>query len=281
MTGLVLEGGGMRGVFTAGVLDYLYDAEIEIPYTVAVSAGAGHGLSLKSGQRGRAKKTCIDMLQKYNYIGVRQLWNSHSIFNQQIIYDLIPRKALPFDFEACFDNPMRYEIVTTNCLTGQAEYFEEPFSSKRLLQLCKASGSLPFVCPVCKIDGVPMLDGGIADPIPVDRALEQGCDRVIVVLTRNSNYRDSMPNMKIPSMLYREYPRLRVALTKMAEVYNARLDRVAELEREGRALVIRPERPLTVTRMETNLTKLYALYDEAYDIAMGKLKQWKRMEPTW
>lgn len=281
MTGLVLEGGGMRGVFTTGVLDYLHDAEIKIDYTVAVSAGAGHGLSLKSGQRGRAKKSCIDMLSKHNYIGMRQLWHSRSIINQKIVYDLIPNKILPFDFEACFANPMRYEIVTTNCLTGQAEYLTEDHDKKRLLKLCKASGSLPFVCPVCTVDGIPMLDGGIADPIPVDRAFRQGCDRVIVVLTRNANYRDSMPNLKYPSMLYREYPRLRVALNHMAETYNACLDRITQLEQEGRALVIRPERPLTVTRMETNLTKLYALYDEAYDIAMDKLKQWKGKEPVW
>lgn len=281
MTGLVLEGGGMRGVFTAGVLDYMLDAEITFPYTVAVSAGAGHGLSYKSRQRGRAKKTCIDMLRKYEYVGVKQLWNVRSIFNQDIIYDLIPNKVLPFDFEACFHNFMRYEMVTTNCLTGQAEYHTERYDAQRLLQICRASGSLPFACPITMLDGVPMLDGGIADPIPVDRALSQGCDRLVVVLTRNKGYRDTTPVIRNLSFPYADYPRLRVALSRIAEVYNAQLDRVEQLEREGCALVIRPEQPLQIDRLSTDLVNLYALYDEAYDIAMRDLARWKHQTPTW
>lgn len=281
MTGLVLEGGGMRGVFTAGVIDYLLDAEITFPYAVAVSAGAGHGLSFKSKQRGRAKKMCIDMLRKYNYVSVKHLWNERSIFSQKMLYDLIPNEILPFDYEMCFSDFMRYEMVTTNCLTGRAEYHSERYDRNRLLQIVKASSSLPFGCPVTMLDGVPMLDGGITDPIPVDRAIEQGCDRLIVVLTRNEGYRDTMPRLKNISLLYSEYPRLRVAISHIADVYNAQLDRVAELERQGRAIVLRPEQPLKIDRLSTNLVNLYALYDEAYDIAMRKLKAWKRSTPTW
>ncbi|MDO4210287.1 MAG: patatin family protein [Bacteroidales bacterium] len=281
MTGLVLEGGGMRGVFTAGVLDYLLDAGITFPYAVAVSAGAGHGLSYKSKQRGRAKKTCIDMLKRYNYVGVKQLWNTRSIFNQKIIYDLIPNEILPFDFEMCFADFMRYEMVTTNCLTGLAEYHSERYDAARLLQVAKASGSLPFGCPICMLDGVPMLDGGITDPIPVDHALEMGCDRLVVVLTRNKGYRDTMPRLKNLTLMYSEYPRLRVALSHIADVYNAQLDRVEELEREGRALVLRPEAPLQIDRLSTNLVNLYALYDEAYDIAIRELSKWKNSTPEW
>lgn len=281
MTGLVLEGGGMRGVFTTGVLDCLLDNDIVFPYAIGVSAGAGHGLSYKSRQRGRAKKTCIDMLKEYNYVGIKQLWHTRSIFNQDIIYNLIPNELLPFDFEACFASFMRYEMVTTNCETGRAEYHSERYDSQRLLTICKASGSLPFGCPMCDLDGVPMLDGGITDPIPVDRALEQGCDRLIVVMTRNSDYRDSMPDLKKVSLMYSDYPRLRVALTHMADVYNACLDRVAELEKQGIAIVIRPEKPMEVDRLETDLSKLYALYDEGYDIATEKLKKFKGQVPCW
>lgn len=271
----------MRGVFTAGVIDYLLDAEITFPYAVAVSAGAGHGLSFKSKQRGRAKKMCIDMLRKYNYVSVKHLWNERSIFSQKMLYDLIPNEILPFDYEMCFSDFMRYEMVTTNCLTGRAEYHSERYDRNRLLQIVKASSSLPFGCPVTMLDGVPMLDGGITDPIPVDRAIEQGCDRLIVVLTRNEGYRDTMPRLKNISLLYSEYPRLRVAISHIADVYNAQLDRVAELERQGRAIVLRPEQPLKIDRLSTNLVNLYALYDEAYDIAMRKLKAWKRSTPTW
>lgn len=271
----------MRGVFTAGVLDYMLDAGISFPYAVAVSAGAGHGLSFKSRHRGRAKKTCIDMLRKYNYVGVRHLWNERSVFSQKMIYDLIPNEILPFDFDMCFADFMRYEMVTTNCLTGRAEYFSERYDRQRLLQITKASGSLPFACPVCWLDGVPMLDGGITDPIPVDRALSQGCDRLVVVLTRNKGYRDTMPRLKNLTLMYADYPRLRVALRRIAEVYNAQLERVEELEREGRAIVLRPEQPLQIDRLSTNLVNLYALYDEAYDIAMRELKRWRYSTPTW
>lgn len=281
MTGLVLEGGGMRGVFTAGVLDYMLDAGITFPYAVAVSAGAGHGLSYKSRQRGRAKKTCIDMLRRYNYVGVKQLWNTRSIFNQHIIYDLIPNTILPFDFEMCFADFMRYEMVTTNCLTGRAEYHSERHDPERLLQVAKASASLPFGCPICMLDGVPMLDGGITDPIPVDRALAVGCDRLVVVLTRNRGYRDPVHRLKNLTLMYNEYPRLRVALRRMTEVYNAQMERVEALEREGVALVIRPELPLQIDRLSTNLVNLYALYDEAYDLAAAKLHQWKNSIPRW
>lgn len=281
MTGLVLEGGGMRGVFTAGVLDYLLDAGITFPYAVAVSAGAGHGLSYKSKQRGRAKKTCIDLLRKYNYVGVKQLWNTRSIFNQKIIYDLIPNEILPFDFEMCFADFMRYEMVTTNCITGRAEYHSERYSKKRLLQITKASGSLPFGCPICMLDGVPMLDGGITDPIPVDHALEMGCDRIVVVLTHNAGYRDTVHRLKNLTLMYSEFPRLRVALRNMTEVYNAQMERVEELERQGIALVLRPEAPLMIDRLSTNLVNLYALYDEAYDIAARELSKWKNATPEW
>lgn len=271
----------MRGVFTTGVLDYLLDAGIKFPYAVAVSAGAGHGLSYKSRQRGRAKKTCIDLLRRYDYVGVKHLWNERSIFSQKIIYDLIPNEILPFDFEACFADFMRYEMVTTNCNTGRAEYHAERYDSQRLLQICKASGSLPFGCPICMLDGVPMLDGGITDPIPVDRALSQGCDRLVVVLTHNKDYRDTVHRLKNLTLMYADYPRLRVALRNMTEVYNAQLERVEQLEREGTALVLRPERPLRIDRLSTNLVNLYELYDEAYDVAARELQRWRGTTPTW
>ena len=149
------------------------------------------------------------MLQKYKYVGLKHLWQSHAIFNQEIIYDRIPNQILPFDYDTAFANPMRFEIVTTNCRTGRAEYHTETHDRERMLTLCKASASLPFVAPICPVDGEPMLDGGITDPIPVERAISQGFARNVVVLTHNRGYRDAGSDLRVPKFVYKSYPRLR------------------------------------------------------------------------
>ncbi len=266
-TGLVLEGGGMRGVFTDGVLDYFLDRNITFPYAVSVSAGACNGLSFMSGQRGRAKVTNIDMLEKYRYIGMKYLWTQHSIFDRDLLYDKIPNDILPFDYEACFANPMEFEMVTTNCLTGQANYLTERSNPDRLLTIARATSSLPYVCPIVWLDHQPMLDGGIVDSIPVERAMERGHNFNVVVLTRNKGYRETARDIKIPRYIYRRFPRLRVLLSKRHAIYNAQLDLVDQLEAEGRILAIRPERPLEVGRLESDAKKLTALYEEGYACA--------------
>ena len=266
-TGLVLEGGGMRGVFTAGVLDYMLDAGIIFPYGIGVSAGACHGMSYLSQQRDRARKVSIDMLEKYQYISWKHLWKTHSIFDQEVLYDRLVNEILPFDYDTCFANPMHFEIVTTNCLTGRAEYHRETSDSDRLLNLCKASSSLPFVAPIAKVDGVPMLDGGITDPIPIEHAVAQGFSHNVVVLTHNRGYRDEGSDIRMPSFVYKKYPRLRVALSHIKEVYNDKIELVERLEESGRALIICPEHPLEVDRFGTRTDRLQALYEEGYACA--------------
>ena len=266
-TGLVLEGGGMRGVFTDGVLDYFLDNHIEFSYAVAVSAGACNGLSFKSRQRGRAKVTNIDLLERYRYIGMKYLWSQHSILDRKTLYDTIPNEVLPFDYATCFANPMTFEMVTTNCRTGQACYLTENHDSVRLLDVAKASSSLPYVCPIVWVDGEPMLDGGIIDSIPVLRALETGHKRPVVVLTRNRGYRENGRDIKIPKYVYRKYPRLRVLLSKRHAIYNEQLEMVERMEDEGSIIVIRPLRPMEVGRLESNVDKLTALYNEGYECA--------------
>ena len=265
--GLVLEGGGMRGVFTCGVLDYMLDYNIEFPYAVGVSAGAGNGLSYLSRQRGRAKYSNIDLLDKYHYIGLKHLWYQHSILDQRLLYEIFPEEILPYDYDTYFNNPTRFEMVTTNCVTGRACYLEEKHDKVRLLAIAKASSSLPYVCPITYVDGRPMLDGGIVDSIPVERAIEQGYAFNVVVLTRNRGYRDTSRDIKIPKYIYRRFPRLRLALSKRLAAYNAQLDLVERLEDEGRILVIRPIKPLEVTRLTSDSEKLTALYNEGYDCA--------------
>ena len=266
-TGLVLEGGGMRGVFTCGVLDWLLDHHIDFPYTVAVSAGACNGLSYMSRQRGRAKYSNIDMLKKYKYIGMRFLWTQHSILNQELLYKDFPKRIVPYDFEAYRANPGVFEMVTTNCLTGRADYLSEKENYNRLIRIAKASSSLPYVCPVVVVDRVPMLDGGIVDSIPVGRAMSLGYERNVVVLTRNRGYRKTGRDIRIPSFIYRRFPRLRVALSHRCECYNRQLELIEQLEDEGKVLVVRPLEKLEVDRLEDNIGKLTALYEEGYACA--------------
>ncbi len=250
-TGLVLEGGGMRGAFTCGVLDYMLDRGFRFHYCVGVSAGACHGLSFMSRQRGRAKQATIDLLEKYNFIGIRHLWTQHSILDQQLIYHEIPDRVLPFDYEACFRNPATFEMVTTDCRTGLPCYLTERGDRDRLVRIAKASSSLPFVCPIVTVDGRPMLDGGIVDSIPVERAMRTGHAFNIVVLTRNRGYRPTERDRKMPRFIYRDYPRLRLALSRRHACYGRQLELVERLEDEGRILALRPARPREVGRLES------------------------------
>lgn len=264
--GLVLEGGGMRGVFTSGVLDYFMDKSIRFSYGIGVSAGACNGVSYVSQQRGRAKFSNIDMLKEYDYIGLKHFWSQRSILDLDLLYNEFTENLLPFDYNSFFASDMRFEMVTTSCLTGEACYLEEKKDKKRLIDIVKASANLPYVCPIAYVDNVPMLDGGIADSIPVVRAMEQGFARNLVVLTRNKGYRKREHNFSIP-YIYKEYPLLREALNRRNHVYNEQLRLIDRLETEGKIVVIRPIKPVNVGRMEKDTKKLTDLYNEGYECA--------------
>ena len=267
-TGLVLEGGGMRGVFTSGVLDAFMKHELTFPYVVAVSAGACNGLSYMSRQPRRARFSNIDMLRKYGYISLKKLLTQGSIFDPNILYERFPKEIVPFDYEAYRQNPTVYEMVTTNCLTGRAEYLSEKEDAARLTAIAKASSSLPYVAQITYVDGVPMLDGGIVDSIPVVRAVDKGYSPNVVILTRNRGYRSSEPDVKIPRLFYGAYPRLRVALSHHVQVYNEQLELIERMEDWGEIMCIRPERPLEVDRICLDVEKLEALYEEGF--ALGE-----------
>lgn len=266
-SGLVLEGGGMRGVFTCGVLDNLMDRGIEFPYTIGVSAGACNGLSYMSHQRGRAKFSNIDLLESYRYIGIGHLLRTGNIMDFDLLFDKFPNKIIPYDYSAYAASPHRFEMVTTNCHTGKACYYDEKHDPKRIIDIVKASSSLPFVTPISYVDSVPMLDGGISDSIPVRRAFDQGCDKLCVVLTRNEGYRKSDKRSWIPPLFYRRYPALRQALESRNLRYNEDMEYIEEIDHEGKIVVIRPEKPIVVGRMERNTSKLLDLYNEGYACA--------------
>lgn len=263
-TGLVLEGGGMRGVFTSGVLDAFMKHEVYFPYVVAVSAGACNGLSYMSHQPRRARWSNIDMLQKYDYISLKSLIVNGSIFDPELIYERFPNEFFPFDYDTYEKNPATFEVVTTNCRTGRAMYLTERHDHRRLTQLIRATSSLPFVAHITLVDGIPMLDGGIVDSIPILRSIDTGHQENVVVMTRNRGYRSSEPDIKIPKFLYGEYPRLRVALSRRTAAYNEQLDLVERMEDWGEIVVIRPQKPLEVGRITEDVAKLERLYEEGF-----------------
>lgn len=263
-TGLVLEGGGMRGVFTSGVLDAFMKHEVYFPYVVAVSAGACNGLSYMSHQPRRARWSNIDMLQKYDYISLKSLIVNGSIFDPELLYERFPNEFFPFDYDAYEKNPATFEVVTTNCRTGRAMYLTERHDHRRLTQLIRATSSLPFVAHITRVDGIPMLDGGIVDSIPILRSIDTGHQENVVVMTRNRGYRSSEPDIKIPKFLYGEYPRLRVALSRRTAAYNEQLDLVERMEDWGEIVVIRPQKPLEVGRITEDVAKLERLYEEGF-----------------
>lgn len=266
-SGLVLEGGGMRGAFTIGVLDNFMDRGIRFPYVIGVSAGACNALSYMSNQRGRAKAANVDLMKERGYVGIKYLFTQGNIMDFKLLFHTFPEEIYPYAYDVLANSEARFEMVTTSCLTGKACYFEEKNDPKRIIDIVKASSSLPFVCPVAYVDGEPMLDGGISDSIPIERAISLGFDSNVVVLTRNRGYRKPEKPSRVPFMFYRKYPNVKDAIRQRNVMYNRTMDLVEKLEEEGRLLVLRPENPIQVGRMERDTDKLLSLYNEGYEIA--------------
>lgn len=265
---LVLEGGGLRGVFTCGVLDAFMERGIQFPLTVGVSAGACNGLSYMSGQKGRAKASNIDLMDKYHYVGLKYLLTQGCIMDFKLLFEEFPEKIIPYDYEAYFANPNRFVMVTTNCLTGKAEYLEERKDPRRVMEIVRASSSLPFVTQITYVDSVPMLDGGICDSIPVEYVLAQGFKDITVILTRNRGYRKSEKPNPFLRLFYRKYPKLQDAIANRNREYNRTMDLIEHLEEEGKITVIRPLKPIEVDRMEKDTAKLRQLYNEGYELGI-------------
>ena len=271
-SGLILEGGGMRGVFTSGVLDCFMDKGIRFPYTIGVSAGACNGLSYMSNQRGRAKFSNIDLLEKYNYIGIKHLLTKGNIMDFDLLFDAFPNKILPYDYESLANSEERFEMVTTSCKTGKACYYEEKRNPERVIDIVKASSSLPFVSPITYVDGEPMLDGGLADSIPIMRARELGYDNNVLVLTRNRGFRKPDKEIKLASFFYKKYPALQETIRLRNKRYNELVSKIEKMEDSGEITVIRPMKPIEVGRMERDIKKLLALYEEGYELALRTLE---------
>ncbi len=266
---IVLEGGATRGVFTSGILDYLMEEDLYFSHVLGVSAGSCNGVDYVSRQIGRTKKCMIPEKKEYSYYsGVRSAIKEKSILDMDMVFDTFPKKIYPFDFETYFQSDMVCEIVTTNCETGKAEYMTEQSDPDRLMKLCRASSSMPLLSPIVNIDGVPYLDGGLADSVPIRRALQSGNEKIVLVLTRNLGYRKkpiSKGTVKLYRRAYKKYPNLVHAAIYRNHVYNKTMELVERLEEEEKIFVIRPLVP-TVSRLERDETALTAFYQHGYNL---------------
>jgi predicted patatin/cPLA2 family phospholipase len=276
--GLVLEGGGMRGVYTAGALDFLMEKELYYPYVIGVSAGACNALSYISRQIGRNRTVTVNYIRDSRYLSYRNLFKEKSIFGMDFIFNQLPNKLEPFDFDTFYQSPQRFVIGTMDAYTGESVYFTKEEAGESVLLVVQASSSLPFVSRPVEFRGRTLLDGGIADPIPIQKSIRDGNERNVIILTQEKSYRKKPLKLKwLAEKLYPKYPGLLEVMAGRHKIYNDTLDFVDRLERNGQAIVIRPSVDLHVSRMEKNPKKLAALYDLGYNDAKlqyDRLKRW-------
>lgn len=266
-TGLVLEGGGMRGVFTAGVLDFFLDKDINFDMCSAVSAGSCHACSYLAKQRGRALSTAVDFLDHKDYCSVSSLIRTVDIFGADFIYREVPLEIYPIDNETFKKNPTEFYSVITDCETGEAKYYKINDLIKDV-DAIRASASLPFVSRMVEIGGRKYLDGGLADSIPIKFSKKMGCTKNVLILTRDKNYRKSPSKFTGYSKLkYRKYPKLSDSIKNRYIVYNETLDYIEQQETLGNIFVIRPAGNLNIGRMEKNRDKLMGAYHKGYQQA--------------
>lgn len=258
--GLVLEGGGMRGLYTTGVLDSFLDHGITFDYVIGVSAGACHAASYISNQRGRSFKVNTDYLDDKRYLSFSNYIKTKSLFGMDLIFDEIPNKLNLFDYDKFLSSPCEFKIGTTDVLTGKPVYFEKG-EVNRDCTVLKASSSIPIFAPIVNYKDGKFVDGGTSDPIPVKKALEDGCDKVVVVLTRHRDYEKGTEKFRrIYKHALNKYPNLISTLDVRHEIYNDTTRYIKKLEAQGKALVVAPEQPLTVGRFEKKKEKLLGIY---------------------
>lgn len=263
---LVLEGGAYLGVFTSGAVDYLMKKDCYFPYVVGVSSGACNSIDYISRQPGRTKDCMIIKEKAYRTITLKGMIKNKSLFDMNLLFDKFPNEYFPFDYDTFFSSDMKSEYVVTNCLTGRAEYLSESKDRKRLMDICRASCSLPLAAPIVWIDGIPYLDGGMSDSIPLMHSLRLGYKKNVVILTKEKGYRKKhiARQEALVRIAYKNYPLLVKAVCSRPEVYNRTMEFVEDLERRGHVFVIRPN-GMHISHTEYSIKKLQAFYELGYD----------------
>lgn len=270
---IVLEGGSLRCMFSAGAIDIMMEQEIEFDGLFGVSAGALTGVNYVSRQIGRTAKVNLDYVNDKRYLGLRNFMRRKGIFNFDFLFGDICDTLVPLDRKTFHESSCRYTAVATSCLTGEPLYFEKS-SCQDIYAAIRASASLPLFSPIVPVEGVPCLDGGVSDSIPYRRAIEEGYEKIVVITTREHGYRKpQVPHAmaRLYAKVYRKYPQLVRQLLEIPRRYAKQLDELDRLEAQGKVFVLRPPKPVTISRTEKDLQKLESLYREGKEACLKQL----------
>lgn len=266
-SGLVIEGGGMRGVYTAGVLDFFMEKDLYFEDCYAVSAGACHAASYYSKQIGRSLKVILDYINDKRYCSINSLIKTGDMFGAEMLYDIVPNELVLYDYDTFNKFKGNFYSVITNCKTGKAEYVKIKDMKKDIIAV-RASSSLPLLSRIVEINGEKYLDGGISDSIPIKKSIEDNHIKNVVILTRDKTYRKTKAVfLHLFKMKYKKYPNLVKSIENRYKMYNETIDFIEEKRKSGDAFVIQPKGPVSISRVEKDKTKLKALYNEGYNDA--------------
>lgn len=269
--GLVLEGGAMRGMYTAGVLDYLMENEIGADEIVGVSAGALFGVNFLSDQMGRTIRYSKRFNGDKNYIGIIPLLKEGNIVSTEYAYERVPKILEPFDNKKYKASKSKFYAVVTNMMTGKAEYLQIKDVFEQI-DVLRASGSMPFVSRPVIIDGNIYLDGAVGDSIPYEWMLNKGKEKIVVILTRDASYEKKAINPLMSGLYRKKYPLFSEQIAKRHILYNKQLHDLLNLEKEGKVFVIRPSKPINISRIERNPEILQAVYNLGLEDAKQSIK---------
>lgn len=274
---LVLEGGAMRSLYTSGVLDVFMNNNIDIDCTVGVSAGALVGSNYVSNQKGRTANININYCKDSKYIGVGAIRNNKGLVGFDYLFGEISKNKLPFDEETFYNSKKRFVVGATNCKTGKTEFFEK--ESVNIYKILQASSSMPIVSSIVDINEKPYLDGAIDCNIPIEWAIEQGYEKIVVVLTRNKEYKKepiSTKMKRVYDIAYKQYPELVQSLYDRSDKYNNLYKKIQQLEQEKKIIVFQPKEAVKISRLEKNQHKLRDLYEQGLEDAERRLEELKR-----
>ncbi|MFP4548946.1 MAG: patatin family protein [Fidelibacterota bacterium] len=273
-TGLVLEGGGLRGVFTSGALRYLMENDIYFPYVIGVSMGACNAANYISRQLGRNRKVNINFVNDPRYLSYKRLFFNGELFGMDFIFNTIPNQLVPFDYETFYNSEQQNWTVATDIQTGEPLYYENKELGEDYLKILQASASLPFISRPVKYDGKILMDGGLSDSIPIKKSIEHGNTKNVVILTRPGEYRKEVSNVyRLAKFRYPKFKGLHQCLKNRWKVYNETLDFLEKLEKENKVFVLRPERNLEIKKAERNKQTLYDGYDIGYHTMKDKFEE--------
>ena len=273
---LVLEGGAFRGLYSQGFMDAMMKADINMQCTIGVSAGAMAGMNYVAGQIGRSARVNLKYRHDSRYVGIQAVRHNKGLIGFDFVFDGL-KESDPFDGKRFFEPERRFVAVATNCLTGEAEYFEKGHCTN-IFHAIRASASMPYISNMVDIDGKPYLDGGCSCKIPYQWAIDQGFEKIVVIKTRHADYRKNLKKASETSLahrIYHTYPEFAHVLEQSDAAYNHQCDELEQLAKAGRIYLVSPSVPMRISRLEKDMEKLGHLYARGYKDAKDQMEQLK------